>query len=280
MGLAAIDECVRNLVCVGADPDRIAILDNFCWPGCDDPHWLGGLVRASEACYDGAKAYRTPFISGKDSLNNQFTTEDGRKIRIPPTLLISGMGIVHDSEQAVTMDLKSPGNLLLLVGETRPALGGSHFAQLSNLQNETLPRVDLEAGPRNARAVAGLIAEGLVRSAHDLSEGGLLVAAAEMAFAGGFGIQISLDDVPTEDFADQIACAFSETPSRYLLEIRASDRARIEKMLGDVAFAVIGEVESSDAMVIRSGRDHERIPLEALRSAWASGCDDAFGVDR
>ncbi len=280
MGLAAIDECVRNLVCVGADPDRIAILDNFCWPGCDDPHWLGGLVRASEACYDGAKAYRTPFISGKDSLNNQFTTEDGRKIRIPPTLLISGMGIVHDSEQAVTMDLKSPGNLLLLVGETRPALGGSHFAKLSNLQNETLPRVDLETGPRNARAVASLIAEGVVRSAHDLSEGGLLVAAAEMAFAGGLGIRISLDDVPAEDYADQIACAFSETPSRYLLEIKASDRARIEKMLSDVAFAVIGEVESSDEMVICSGRDHERILLETLRSAWASGCDDAFGVDR
>ena len=178
------------------------------------------------------------------------------------------------------MDLKSRGSLLLLVGETRPALGGSHFAKLSNLQNEALPCVDLETGPRNARAVASLIAEGVVRSAHDLSEGGLLVAAAEMAFAGGLGIRISLDDVPAEDYADQIACAFSETPSRYLLEIKASDRARIEKMLSGVAFAVIGEVESSDEMVICSGRDHERILLETLRSAWASGCDDAFGVDR
>jgi phosphoribosylformylglycinamidine synthase len=190
------------------------------------------------------------------------------------------MGIVHDSEQAVTMDLKAAGNLLLMVGETCPALGGSHFAVLSNLQNETLPQVDLEAGPRNARAVASLISEGLVRSAHDLSEGGLLVAAAEMAFAGGLGIQICLDDVPTKDYADQIACAFSETPSRYLLEIRASDRSRIQKMLAGVSFAVIGEVEASDAMVIRSGRDHERILLETLRSAWACGCDDAFGVDR
>ena len=279
MALASIDECVRNLVCVGADPDRIAILDNFCWPGCDDPHWLGGLVRASEACYDGAKAYRTPFISGKDSLNNQFTTEDGRKIRIPPTLLISGMGIVHDSERAVTMDLKDSGNLLLLVGETRPALGGSHFAHLSNLQNETLPHVDLETGPRNARSVAALIREGLVRSAHDLSEGGLLVAAAEMAFAGGLGIRICLDDVPTEGDPDQIACAFSETPSRYLLEIKAADRGRIERMLAGVAFSVIGEVEDTDEMVIRSGSDHERISLESLRSAWATGCDDAFGVD-
>ncbi|MBZ0171331.1 MAG: hypothetical protein K8E66_03035, partial [Phycisphaerales bacterium] len=96
MTLAAIDECVRNLVCVGADPDRIAILDNFCWPSCKKPENLASLVRAAEGCYDGAKAYRTPFVSGKDSLNNQFTTEDGRTIEIPPTLLITGVGIVHD----------------------------------------------------------------------------------------------------------------------------------------------------------------------------------------
>ncbi|RMH11918.1 MAG: phosphoribosylformylglycinamidine synthase, partial [Planctomycetota bacterium] len=96
MALAAIDECVRNLVCVGADPDRIAILDNFCWPSCARPENLAGLVRAAEGCYDGAKAYRTPFVSGKDSLNNQFTTDDGRTIEIPPTLLISGIGIVED----------------------------------------------------------------------------------------------------------------------------------------------------------------------------------------
>ena len=107
-----------------------------------------------------------------------------------------------------------------------------------------------------------------------------MVAAAEMAFAGGLGITIRLDDVPTEDYADQIACAFSETPSRYLLEIQAGDRNRIEKMLQGVSFAVIGEVESGDEMVIQSGRDHDRMSLETLRCAWASGCDDAFGVDR
>ncbi|MBM4114123.1 MAG: phosphoribosylformylglycinamidine synthase, partial [Phycisphaerae bacterium] len=118
MGLAAIDECVRNLVCVGANPDRIAILDNFCWPSCKDERNLGSLVRAAEACYDGAHAYRTPFISGKDSLNNQFVAADGRVIQIPPTLLISGFGIVDDVEHCVTMDLKHAGNLLVLVGET------------------------------------------------------------------------------------------------------------------------------------------------------------------
>ena len=90
--LAAIDEAVRNAVCVGADPTHIALLDNFCWPSCDDPAQLGALVRAAEACYDGALAYKTPFVSGKDSLNNQFTTEDGRVITIPQTLLITALG--------------------------------------------------------------------------------------------------------------------------------------------------------------------------------------------
>ena len=118
MTLAAIDECVRNQVCVGADPARIAILDNFCWPSCDDPRNMGSLVRAAEACYDGALAYRAPFISGKDSLKNQFRTQDGRTIMIPPTLLVSGFGIVEDAERACTMDLKSAGNVLVLVGTT------------------------------------------------------------------------------------------------------------------------------------------------------------------
>lgn len=166
MGLAAVDECVRNLVCVGADPDRIAILDNFCWPSCKDPRNMGSLVRAAEACLDAALAYRTPFISGKDSLNNQFTTEDGRTIQIPPTLLISGLGIVHDTTRCVTMDAKAPGNLLVLVGLTHGRMGGSHARQVGvRSGDDALPQVDLKTGPATARAVAAAIRAGVVRSA-------------------------------------------------------------------------------------------------------------------
>ncbi|QKK07767.1 MAG: hypothetical protein HND58_06000 [Planctomycetota bacterium] len=133
--IAGIDECIRNLVCVGADPARVAILDNFCWPSCTRPENLGSLVRAAEGCYDGAKAYRTPFVSGKDSLNNQFTIpgengQPGRTIEIPPTLLITGIGIVPSLEKCITMDAKRAGNILVLVGETTGAMGGSHYAQM------------------------------------------------------------------------------------------------------------------------------------------------------
>ncbi len=268
MGLAAIDECVRNLVCVGADPSRIAILDNFCWPSCKDPRNLGALVRASHACYDGAKAYRTPFISGKDSLNNQFTMDDGRTIQIPPTLLISGFGIAEDVNRCVTMDLKAAGHALLLVGATSDAAGGSQWHALGGIGgSRDLPRTDLVAGPANARAVAALIASGAVVSAHDCSEGGALLAVAEMAFAGGVGASIDLHAIGSTHAA--LVSAFVETPSRYVLET-AHDRmaeavAALER--AGVVHAVIGATTA--ASVLRAG-DHSWT-LDELAAAWRSG---------
>ena len=278
MALAAIDECVRNLVCVGADPARIAILDNFCWPSCNDPANLGSLVRAAEACYDGAKAYRTPFISGKDSLNNQFTTEDGRTIRIPPTLLISGIGIVNDIRRCVTMDAKRAGNLLVIVGETDARMGGSHYQMVfDHVRNAALPLVDLERGPRTAAAVARAIASGVVRSAHDCSEGGLLVAAAEMAFAGDLGLRLDLTMQSLggrAGDADLAARCFAETPSRYLLEIErvnldAFDRAM--RSSGGAKYAIIGEFNDTRRLTMAEG--DVDLDVTDLRAAWVRTLD-------
>src|SRR5438876_369518 len=178
MAAAAIDEAVRNVVAVGADPVRIALLDNFCWGNTDRPEVLGSLVRAAEACRAVALAYRMPFISGKDSLNNEFHAR-GENIVIPPTLLISAMGIVPDVRRCVTMDLKEPGNALLLVGATRDELGGSHYYLVNGREGGTVPTVDLALAPRLFARVHEAIRRGLVRSCHDLSEGGLAVALAE-----------------------------------------------------------------------------------------------------
>jgi len=268
MTLAAIDECVRNLVCVGADPSRIAILDNFCWPSCNDPNNLGSLVRAAEACYDGAKAYRTPFISGKDSLNNQFTTEDGRTIKIPPTLLISGMGIVEDIGRCVTMDAKAAGNLLIIVGATDSRMGGSHLQMIrgDGASDDSIPVVDLETGPRRAAAVADLIARGLVRSAHDCSEGGLFVAATEMAFAGDLGLKLDLLLQPVTGTVDLAARCFAETPSRYLLEVRRDDLDLIDAVLKGVPYAIIGEFDDSRTLTMKDA--DVSLSIDELRSAW------------
>jgi phosphoribosylformylglycinamidine synthase len=273
MTLAAIDECVRNLVCVGADPARIAILDNFCWPSCDDPRNMGALVRAAEACRDGALAYRTPFISGKDSLKNQFRTQDGRTIMIPPTLLVSGFGIVEDAARACTMDLKRAGSVLVLVGTTGARMGGSHRAMLGACAHRDmrLPEVDPARGARTAIAVAACVSGGHVLSAHDLSEGGLLPAVAEMCFAGGMGASIDLSRVPAAvgTSVDDECRAFAEDPHRYLLEVDPALLGRVEAILDGVPHAVIGHVDDSGGLeVVGENTARERAPIERLQAAW------------
>jgi phosphoribosylformylglycinamidine synthase II len=279
MALAAIDEAVRNVVCVGADTRHIAILDNFCWPRCDDPRMLGSLVRAAEGCYDGALAYRTPFVSGKDSLSNQFTTEDGRLITIPPTLLITAMGIVPDVARCRTMDAKQAGNVLLIVGETRPQLVGSHLAMCGRAGegNCNIPRVDLHQGPAHAQAVARIVAQGLAASVHDCSDGGLLIAAAEMAFAGGVGLDLDLSAMPSPDVLDTLAACFAETPSRYLLEVAPDRLDRVVRLLRDagVAFGQIGRFMEHGRLTLRTPRDGRNLDasLDELRSAWLAPLD-------
>ncbi len=254
MALAAIDECVRNLVCVGADPDRTAILDNFCWPSCAKPENLASLVRAAEGCYDGAKAYRTPFVSGKDSLNNQFTTADGRTIEIPPTLLITGIAIVEDADRCVTSDIKQTASTLVLVGPDCDTLAASIAGALIGADGPT-PITDLEAGPQTARAVAKLIQSGNVRAAHDVSEGGLLTTIAEMLIAAGGTIGAKLDLGNLDP-----AALFGESPSRYLLEMDPADAAS----LTGVAHKVIGTTDDT-CRLHAAGLD---LSVKELARAW------------
>ncbi len=273
MTLAAIDECVRNLVCVGADPSRIAILDNFCWPSCKKPENLGTLVRAAEGCYDGAIAYRTPFVSGKDSLNNQFTTRDGRTIEIPPTLLITGIGIVADVAGCVTMDAKRTDSILLLVGPhdvpSLAALGGSHYQRLWGVPSEMarIPRTDLALGPRTAAAVAGLIRDGLVLSVHDVSDGGLLVCIAEMLIAGSTGSR----PIGAEALAEGIAAWFSESPSRYVLEVAPASVEAASKSLGKAGVPFTQVARLNDTGTLCVGAD--QLPVEGLAAAWLGTLD-------
>ena len=263
MVLAALDECVRNLVCVGADPQRIALLDNFCWPSCNDSRRMGELVRAAEAAYDGALAYRAPFISGKDSLNNQFTAGDGTTIGIPPTLLISGMGVVPEVSRCVTMDAKSAGNLLVLVGTTDGFLGGSHYEMLVGRGDQRrVPVTDLEQGPRTARQVHGAIREGLVCAAHDCSDGGLLVAVAEMAMAGGLGVELETIEIER---------CFSEEPSRYLLEVAPKQRKALLKCLHGLPCAVLGSFNDSGRLTMAG--DGLEVALDELEAAWLATLD-------
>jgi len=274
MAASAIDEAVRNCVAVGTDPSRIAILDNFCWGTTDRPETLGSLVRAALACYDVATVLGTPFISGKDSLNNEFRPLNAEEpISIPSSLLISAIGQIDDVAHCVSMDLKTPGNLLYLVGTTQNELGGSHFALVENLSGGGVPKVDAPSAKKTFAAMHAAIHAGLVRACHDLSEGGLAVAVAEMAFAGGLGAKISLADVPFEadgDRSDRPAevLLFSESNTRFLCEVRAENANAFEAALADVPHARIGEVTEAETLEIFAETPLVQADIATLKEAW------------
>ena len=232
MAIYAVDEAIRNAVCVGADLERLALLDNFCWPGTDSPEAMGQLVRTCEACRDAALAYGTPFVSGKDSLHNQFTDKaTGRTIRIPPTLLISAIGVVEDVAACVTSDLKRAGDGLFLV---RPVSESPTLAE----------RREVHA------FVAAQIAGGNMTAAHDVSDGGWLVAAAEMCIGGGLGLDLS---------AANIADAFAEPATHYLLA------GEVEAGGGAVEVVRLGTTTDEPTLVLPGG---ERVGVDALTRAW------------
>jgi phosphoribosylformylglycinamidine synthase len=280
MAACVIDEAVRNCVAVGADPDRIALLDNFCWGSPERPETLGSLVRAAQACRETALAYRTPFISGKDSLYNEYSHE-GESLAIPPTLLISAIGQVPDVRRCVTMDFKEAGNVIVLVGTTRAEFGGSLWAEARGLEGGAVPVVDTAGGLATFRALHRAIGRGLVRSCHDLSEGGLAVALAESAFAGRIGASVSLKDVPRDAAAgSDAAILFSETPSRFLVEVEPDRLSELAGVLDDLPYARLGTTRAADAgaaprLVIEglAGGPVVDASLDELENAWRRPLD-------
>jgi len=271
MAVSAIDEAIRNVVAVGADPTRIAILDNFCWGNPMIEDCLGGLVRAAKGCHDEAVRYGTPFISGKDSLNNEYLDgRSGRQVAIPPSLLISAIGIVPDVRLCVTSDLKTAGSLLYVLGETKEELGGSAYYRLHGIIGNNPPAMAL-AGPGTARALHRAIASGLVLAVHDCSEGGLGVALAEMAIGGELGVEVYLKDVPRADAIESPATVlFSESNGRYIVEVRPEDREAFEAVMEEVPYGRIGTTKQELGLTV-FGKDDEALlttSVESLRRAW------------
>ncbi len=241
MAALAIDEAVRNVVAVGADPGRIAILDNFCWGDINDPYVLGALVRAAEGCRDTAIAYGVPFISGKDSLHNTYRSPDGQRRNIPGTLLISAIGRVPDVRRCVTMDLKEPGHRLYLVGPPAAAIGGTLYQVLFGQgdrthKDTTIVTVDADVAVPTFAALHRTITCGWVRACHDVSEGGLAVALAEMAFAGGIGVEVTT--LPGD--GDVAVRLFGESPSRFVVEVDPETAAGFEQSFAGLPLMAIG----------------------------------------
>jgi phosphoribosylformylglycinamidine synthase len=232
MALWVVDEAVRNAVAVGGDPDRMAILDNFCWGDPRKPEVLGDLVEACRGCYDAAKFFRTPFISGKDSLFNEYRGQS-----IPPTLLISALCLHPDVQRAPGADLKSAGNAVFLLGTP---------------QGEPIRRELPSWAPELYRRVHRAIHEGLIVSAHDASEGGLAVAAAEMAIGGRLGLELALDDL------------HAERPCRLLVETARAER--LQRLFEGLPCTELGRV--LEEPVLRLGA--QSWTIDQLLEAWKS----------
>ncbi len=295
MAINAVDEALRNLVAVGGDIERVSILDNFCWGNPNDPVQLGLLVRAVKGCFDAATGYGTPFVSGKDSLNNEYRS-DGERLPVIPTLLISAVGVIDDTAQTIDMSLKRPRNWLYQIGITRNELAGSHYAEVIGMTEPfpatTVPHVDVETARITMKALGSAIRKGLVQACHDLSEGGLAVAAAEMSLAGLLGMSIDVGVItlggmeqgdhkegrfakPVHSRGDPLWSPwggvgaspishtaalntirlFSESPSRFLVEVALEHQDAFEAYMrtnGVQNLACIGVVNDTQRFVIQN----------------------------
>jgi phosphoribosylformylglycinamidine synthase len=258
MAWASVDEAMRNIVAVGADPDQVAILDNFSWGNTQLPDRLGGLVRCLQGCYSASLAYGTPFVSGKDSLNNEYVGEDGQRHAIPGTLVISAVGIVPDVEKTCTMDLKQADNKLFALGQTWQEFGGSHYALLYGQHGGTAPQ-PAKNPLVTLRKLHVAIQNGWIASCHDLSEGGLAVALAEMCIGGRLGANITI----AESWM-----LFSESLTRFIIEVKPEYRSKVEDHFADCILSELGNVTQVPELRITINDTVHTISVEALEGAW------------
>ncbi|HUJ73940.1 MAG TPA: AIR synthase-related protein, partial [bacterium] len=277
MAQCAVDEAVRAHVALGGDPRSMAALDNFCWPdpvegpGTPDGAFkLAQLVRACRGLADACRAYTLPLISGKDSMKND-ARAGGRKISVRPTLLVSLLGMVPDVRRSQTTDFKAPGDLLYVVGETRGEMGGTVYERRVGARMGPCPSVKPAEAMRSYITMHRAMRAGLVRSCHDLSDGGLWVALAECCLGARLGARVALEAVPVAAGAgaESERLLFSETPSRFLVSVAPARRARWERTMAGTATALVGNVVADPVVhLTRAGAELAQVTVEEIHRSW------------
>ncbi len=250
MAASCIDEALRQIVAVGGSLNEVAILDNFCWGNPDKPDRLGSLVRAAYGCYDAAKEYGLPFISGKDSLYNEFSVH-GKSTSIPGTLLISAISVMEDVNKAVSMYAKAAGSLIYVVGKTRDELGGSHYYDLYGAVGNQVPKLKYQESKKIFAALSKATQKSIVKAMHDCSDGGMAVALAEMIFSGGLGAEVFLSEAPYESLKRRNDfLLFSESNSRFVVEVEKRNKEEFEQILKGIDFGLVGCVTGGNSFKI------------------------------
>jgi len=273
MAACAIDTAIRNAIAVGADLNHMALLDNFCWCSSNEPERLGQLKRAVQACYDYALVYKTPFISGKDSMFNDFKgfNKNGEKVKISvlPTLLISSLGVIKDINKTVSMDTKFPGDLVYVLGETNDELGASEYFRMQGEMTSRsvraigngVPQVDGRKNKRLYQALTGCIRKGLISSSISVTRGGLGIGLAKMAMAGGLGLNLSFKNLGGKFSRDDYGL-FSESQGRIVVTIDPKNKKRFEKIMKPNVFSQIGKVTKNRVIVIKNKKGKRFVNLD------------------
>ena len=284
MVACAIDEAIRNNIAAGGSLKRMALLDNFCWSdpvlsekNPEGPYKLAQLVRANRALYDYTTLFGTPCISGKDSMKNDYMHND-IKISVPQTVLVSCISVIDDVERVVTMDMKDPGDLIVVIGTTYGEMGGSeYFARFGRVGN-IAPRVRGKEAKKTFQALEKAIKAGLIRSCHDISDGGLACCLAESAFAGDRGIEVDLTAVPTSGVHRDDILLFSESASRFVVTVREGDLDAFKKAFKGVSHGVIGQVQAGDRFQVRGlgGNAIIDTTIGYLKEAWQAPFKEIF----
>jgi len=276
MAASAINEAMRNVVCVGGNPKETVLLDNFCAPSPKNPENLGDVVEECKACYDYSVEYLTPFVSGKDSLHNEFKLAD-RTIPIPPTLLISAAAKVPDVRKCVTADFKKEGNAIYLVGKTFEELGGSQYYYQNKVEGGSAPKVNAKESKKVFESMHSAINSGLVRACHDCSEGGLGVAVVEMCFGSELGAEIDLGKVVYAGEKRDDFVLFAESNSRFVVEVEPANAAKFEQALSGLPVARIGSVTSASGAKFKvtglAGKAIIESDVSKFKSAWKKPMD-------
>lgn len=262
MAWSCVDEAVRNVVCAGADPSMVALLDNFSWGDPRRTETFGDLVSAVAGCCDAAAAYSAPFVSGKDSLNNEYESTDGSRRSVPPTLVITALAHVPDADAVPRSSFVAPGNVVVVTGETRDELRGSHLDVILGADGGGHVPAPDHTAPSRYRVIHELIRRGDVVAAHDISEGGLAVSLSEMVLGSdGLGIDADVSSV----HSDATVALFSESNGRIVLEVPSD---RVDMVVELTAGVVLGTVSEHDGLRLRASTTTVSLSREELSRAW------------
>ena len=261
MSVYTIDASIRNLICVGANQKKIALLDNFCWSDSLNPKRLWQLKRSAQGCYDGAVAFKTPFISGKDSMFNDFRgyDKDNNPVKLSnlPTLLISSIGIVDDTSHCVTSDFKNETDLIYILGHTRPELGGSEYFNMLKYNGGFIPIVNIDESIQNYKIFDTLIQNRLIQSSASVHIGGLITAINKSAIGAMSGIRIDIKNNHFGDCRNIEQFLFSESSGRIVFSIKKDNKLKVEEILNEakVYFNLLGEVLQKNENMILNFHD-------------------------